>query len=152
MEHHKWFIEGSKWGEETAPFPTEILHAELSEAGKKRQNLKKYIVRLVQEHTRNRPTSLTARTSTFTRETLTNAFHTPNNQADCGFGNLLCQEIAMLRPVFMYYLNGCPTFPDVGLHRSLWAGSWVARVKFTVVGTHSRPNYCVFLEYIQNLY
>ena len=146
MEHHKLFIEGSKCGEETAPFVTEILTAELSEAGKKRQNLKKYIVKLDQEHTRNRLTSLKARTSTFTRETLTNAFHTPNNQADCGFGKLLYQEIAKLRPVFMQSLNGCPTFPDMGLHRSLRDGSWVARVKITVVGTHSRPNYCVFVR------
>ena len=28
----------------------------------------------------------------------------------------------------------CPSFPDIGLHRSLWAGSWVARVKVTAVG------------------
>jgi hypothetical protein len=41
----------------------------MSEAGKKHQNLKKYIVKLVQEHTINRAMSLKAHTSIFTRET-----------------------------------------------------------------------------------
>jgi len=60
---------GIQFGEDTTPFVMEILNAQLSEAGKKHQNLKKYIVKLVQEHSRFRPMSLKARTSTFTRET-----------------------------------------------------------------------------------
>jgi len=46
---------GSKCGEDTTPFVTEILNAELTEAGKKHQTLKKYIVKLVLEHSWFRP-------------------------------------------------------------------------------------------------
>ena len=85
MEHHKLFIEGSNCGEESTPFVTEILNAELSEARERRQNLKKCTVKLVQERITYRPMSLKASIPTFTRETMTTAFHTHKNQADCGF-------------------------------------------------------------------